>query len=307
MANHGTDKRVQFDFEVDFSNGGGIQGQGFRLDLHGDDMDDKELADSIVRDLCLLMVSEVRILNKQIIMERHKRPTVESAQPKREQQTLFVDLSHAIVDGEVTYKGLPAPLVCDFMSRENSKEFYAEGTTFHIGRIEMVSNTGTYLDSPFHRFEDGTDISELDLAKLSGLDAVIVRVEGMEGRAVDRKTFLPVDVRGKAVLVHTGWAEHWGTDQYFEGHPFLTESAAVYLREEGAILVGIDSMNIDDTSNESRPVHTTLLGAGILIVEHLCNLDQLPASGFVFSAVPAKVKGIGSFPVRAFATLKDGI
>lgn len=215
----------------------------------------------------------------------------------------LIDLSHTIYDGLVTYKGLPAPLICDFMSREASKQHYDEGTSFQIDKIEMVSNTGTYLDSPFHRFREGKDISELDLSSLAELDAVVVRVEGMPGRTVDRETFLPSDVRDRAVLVHTGWAKHWATTRYFEGHPFLTEGAALYLKEQGALLVGIDSLNIDDTSNGSRPVHTTLLRAGIPIVEHLCNLDQVPADGFTFTAVPAKVKGMGSFPVRAFARL----
>ncbi|MGY2896762.1 cyclase family protein [Deinococcus sp. UYEF24] len=215
----------------------------------------------------------------------------------------FIDLSHTIIEGMVTYKGLPAPIICDFLSREASKESYAEGTTFQIGKIEMVSNTGTYLDSPFHRYADGKDLSDLDLAHLANLDAVVIRVTGMVGRAVDRDAFLSTDVCGKAVLVHTGWAQHWGTEHYFEGHPFLTEAAADYLREQGAVLVGIDSLNIDDTDGKTRPVHTTLLGAEILIVEHLCGLEQLPISGFTFSAVPVKVKGMGTFPVRAFATL----
>jgi arylformamidase len=205
----------------------------------------------------------------------------------------FVDLSHTIVDGLITYKGFPAPVICDWMSREASKLRYAEGTSFQIGKIEMIANTGTYIDSPFHRFQDGKDISELDLTSLADLDAVVVRADRIER----------VDVRGKAVLIHTGWATHWATDQYFEGHPFLTEAAAVSLKARGAALVGIDSLNIDDTSTGERPVHTTLLGAGIPIVEHLCNLDQLPDSGFTFTAVPVKVKGMGTFPVRAFATV----
>lgn len=215
----------------------------------------------------------------------------------------FIDLSHTIVEGMVTYKGFPAPIICDFLSREASEPLYAKGTTFQIGKIEMVGNTGTYLDSPFHRYADGKDLSELDLTQLADLDAVVIRVTGMAGQAVDRDAFLSTDVRGKAVLIHTGWAQHWGTEQYFEGHTFLTEAAAVYLKEQGAALVGIDSLNIDDTSGGTRPVHTTLLGAEILIVEHLRGLEQLPTSGFTFSAVPVKVKGMGTFPVRAFATL----
>jgi arylformamidase len=288
-----TDKRVQFDFEIDFANGGGIQGQAFRLDIEGDDITDQELADYLVKDLRLLMVREVRILNKQLILERHKRGA-----------TGYIDLSQTIVDGLITYKGFPAPLICDYLSREASKQTYAEDTTFQIGKIEMIANTGTYLDSPFHRFEDGQDISELDLARLAGLDAVVVQARDIPGRGVDRERFLSIDVRGKAVLVHTGWAAHWATDQYFEGHPFLTEAAAVYLRDQGAALVGIDSLNIDDTSTGARPVHTTLLRSGILIVEHLCHLYQLPAADFTFTATPVKVKGMGTFPVRAFATTR---
>jgi arylformamidase len=217
-------------------------------------------------------------------------------------QTKLVDLSHTIVEGMTTYKGLPAPMICDFLSREASKKFYAEGTTFNIAKIEMVANTGTYIDSPFHRFENGKDISELPLERVAGLDGVVVHVEGRHDRAVDIDAFTGIDVRGKAVLVHTGWAVHWGTDQYFEDHTFLTEAAAVFLKEQGATLVGIDSYNIDDTSDGRRPVHTILLGAEISIVEHMCNLELLPRGTFKFSAVPAKVKGMGTFPVRAYAS-----
>jgi len=213
-----------------------------------------------------------------------------------------IDLSHTIVDGLITYKGFPAPLICDYLSREASKQRYADDTTFQIGKIEMIANTGTYLDSPFHRYEDGQDISELALSSLADLDTVVVDTRDV-GRAVDRQHVAPINARGKAVLIHTGWSAHWATDRYFEGHPFLTESAAVHLRDQGATLVGIDSLNIDDTSTGARPVHTTLLRAGILIVEHLCHLDQLPAAGFTFTAVPVKVKGMGTFPVRAFATV----
>jgi arylformamidase len=212
----------------------------------------------------------------------------------------FVDLSHTIVNGLITYKGFPAPVICDYLSREASTRHYAEGTTFQIGKIEMIANTGTYIDSPFHRFADGKDISELELPRLAGLDAVVIRVAD---RAVDRRHVASVDVRDKAVLVRTDWSMHWATDRYFDGHPFLTEAAAIDLRDRGAVLVGIDSLNIDDTATGARPVHTTLLGAGIPIIEHLCHLDQLPTAGFTFTAVPVKVKGMGTFPVRAFATV----
>lgn len=305
MQNAIAQKRVKFDFEIDFSNGGGIQGQDFRLDIEGENIADQALSDFIVKDMRLLMVRDVRILNKKIICEPHKRVAPESFETEASNSGRLVDLSHTIEDGMVTYKGLPAPLICDFMSREASKKLYAEGTTFQIGKIEMVANTGTYLDSPFHRFERGKDLAGLHLSRLADLEGVVVRVDGRSGQAVDRNAFLPVNVRGKAVLVHTAWARNWKTEQYFEGHPFLTENAAIYLKEQGAALVGIDSLNIDDTSGGARPVHTTLLGADILIVEHLCNLDTLPLSGFTFTAVPVKVKGMGTFPVRAFAKLRN--
>src|SRR5690606_17573227 len=219
----------------------------------------------------------------------------------------LIDLSHTIEAGMITYKGLPAPMICDYLSREASRGLYAEGTEFHIGRIEMVANTGTYIDAPFHRFADGADMSELELASLADLPGVVGRVAGWErpggrdARAIGPDVFEPYDVRGRAVLVHTGWAAHWRTDRYFEGHPYLTEGAAVFLRDHGAVLVGIDSYNIDDTADPRRPVHTILLGAGIPIVEHMRGLEQLPDTGFRFSAVPVKVKGLGSFPVRAYA------
>ena len=294
------EKRAQFDFEIEFSNGGGLDGRAFRLDIDGDDISDTALADYIVRDLRLLMVGAVRIRNKTIIAEPHKRnaPAIAAIGESR-----FVDLSHTIEDGMITYKGLPAPLICDHLSREHSRAHYAPGTEFQIGRITMVANTGTYIDSPFHRYANGADVAAFDLAAIALLDAVVVRITGMAGRAIPRSAFVPFDVRGKAVLVHTGWDAHWRTDAYFEGHPFLTADAAEFLRDAGARLVGIDSLNIDDIADTSRPVHTTLLGAGVPIVEHLCRLGEVPAAGFRFSAVPPKVRGIGTFPVRAFALL----
>jgi len=222
--------------------------------------------------------------------------TVLATHPQR-----FVDLSHTIEDGMITYKGLPAPLICDHLSREASRAVYAPGTEFQIGRITMVANTGTYIDSPFHRYADGADVADFELASIASLDAVIVRVPDARRRDISRSAFASLDVRGKAVLVHTGWDAHWRTDRYFEGHPFLTADAAAYLRDAGARLVGIDSFNIDDTADKVRPVHTALLGAGIPIVEHLCRLGDVPDAGFRFSAVPPKVRGMGTFPVRAFA------
>ena len=215
----------------------------------------------------------------------------------------LLDLSHTIEHGLVTYKGLPAPIICDYLSREDSKKQYAEGTTFQIGKIEMCSNTGTYLDSPFHRYEDGKDLSQLDLESLASLKGVKIEVnEGVT--AIDKDAFVDLDVYGKAVLVQTNWSRNWNTEKYFEGHPFLTENAARYLQKNGAKLVGIDSLNIDDISDNERPVHSILLGAEILIVEHMCNLNKVPVSGFTFYAVPAKVKGFGTFPVRAFVEIE---
>jgi arylformamidase len=215
----------------------------------------------------------------------------------------FIDLSHTIESGMITYKGLPAPLICDHLSREQSRGIYAPGTEFQIGRIEMVANTGTYLDTPFHRYADGFDLSGLALESISDLPGVVVRMEASQQRAVDRAHFGAIELRGRAVLVHTGWDRHWRTDQYFEGFPFLTLQAATYLRDAGAALVGIDSHNIDDTSTGERPVHTTLLRAGIPIVEHMTNLGALPLRGFHFTAVPPKISGMGTFPVRAHARL----
>ncbi len=218
---------------------------------------------------------------------------------------MLIDVSHVIEHGMITYQGLPAPLICDFLSREQSRSHYSEGTEFQIGKIEMVANTGTYLDAPFHRYSHGKDISELPLERLANLDAVTIRVDRSESRAISRTAFAGHDLQGKAVLVHTGWDSHWRTDQYFEGHPFLTRDAAECIRHAGAALVGIDSLNIDDTADLARPVHSILLAADIPIVEHLRGLDQLPHSRFRFSAVPVKVKGMGTFPVRAFATVGE--
>ncbi len=216
----------------------------------------------------------------------------------------LIDLSHTIEEGLITYKGLPAPIICDYLSRENSKKYYEEGTQFQIGKIEMVSNTGTYIDCPFHRFENGKDLSEVSLESFVDIEALVIRVSHSEVKEITAAHLKNHNVKNKAVLIHTGWDEYWNTENYYEDNPYLTKGAAEYLRDAGVKLVGIDSHNIDDTSGRSRPVHTTLLGAEILIVEHLCNLRLLPSEGFTFSAVPPKFKGVGTFPVRAFATVK---
>ena len=217
--------------------------------------------------------------------------------------THFIELSHKIKDGMLTYTGLPGPVISDYLSREASREHYAPGTTFQIGKIDMVANTGTYIDAPFHRYEAGNDLSKLELASIANLDGLVIHAD-MSSRAIKPQIFNGQDVKHKAVLIHTGWDAHWDTEGYFDDHPYLTGESAEYLKSAGAVLVGIDSLNIDDNTAGTRPVHTILLGADIPIVEHMCNLAALPSSGFKFFAVPAPIKGMGSFPVRAFAIIE---
>jgi kynurenine formamidase len=216
---------------------------------------------------------------------------------------MLVDLSHDVVHGMTTYRGLPGPILSEYLSREASRAHYAPGTEFHIGRIEMVANTGTYVDAPFHRYAGGKDLAELPLASVADLEGIVIRAPHARGRAVGPDRIGRRDVAGKAVLVHTGWDERWGEDRYCEGSPYLTADAARVLAEGGAALVGIDAHNIDETSGGARPVHSLLLGRDIPIVEHLCNLAALPDERFRFFAVPVKVRGMGTFPVRAFAVI----
>ena len=203
----------------------------------------------------------------------------------------------------ITYKGLPAPIICDFMSREESRSRYAEGTEFHIGKIEMIANTGTYVDSPFHRYADGIDLSQLSLESIAHVECIVVRV-GPDVKAIGPEYLADLDFAAKAVLVNTGWDRNWRTDAYFEDHPHLIEETAMKLVEGKARIVGIDSFNIDSIATGERPVHTVLLRQGIPIIEHMCNLAQVPESGAYITAAPAPVKGMGTFPVRAFAIVK---
>jgi kynurenine formamidase len=212
----------------------------------------------------------------------------------------LVDLSHEIEDGMITYAGLPAPVVSEFLSREASASKYSGGTTFSIGRVEMVANTGTYIDAPFHRFEHGADVGALPLEKLADLPGIVVDASAV-GRAVEADLFDGIDLTGRAVLVRTDWSRHWRTPAYLEEHPYLTRASAERLVAGRAALVGIDSLNIDDARDGVRPAHTLLLQAEIPIVEHLTNLDRLPAGGFRFHCAPAPFRGLGSFPVRAYA------
>lgn len=215
----------------------------------------------------------------------------------------LIDVSHEVESGMITYPGLPAPTVTDFLAREASVAHYAEGTTFQIGRIEMIANTGTYIDAPFHRFAEGGDLSALPLERLADVEGVLLDATGA-GRVLDQALFEPVAVTGKAVLIRTGWDRHWRTPQYGENAPFVTRAAAEWLAGQNPALVGIDSVNIDDKADGTRPAHTLLLGAGIPVVEHLCNLHQLPTAGFRFHCVPVKFRGVGTFPVRAYAIVE---
>ena len=211
----------------------------------------------------------------------------------------LIDVCHTVEHGMITYKGLPAPVISDHLSREESHTRYAPGTEFHIGKIEMVANTGTYLDSPFHRYARGRDLAGLDLYSVANLDGIVMRCTSLT--EISEDAFRDIDVNGKAVLVHTGWDRHWRTEEYSSGnHPYLNEAAASYLAKNSAALVGIDSFNIDATRDGNRPAHTVLLGHDIPIVEHLCGLGDLPDRGFKFFAVPVKVRNFGTFPVRAF-------
>ncbi|MEQ4302909.1 cyclase family protein [Plantactinospora sp. B6F1] len=300
--------RVRFDAEVRFVNGGGLTVHGFRLDIPGTGITDEELAALLVRHLGLLMVGEVRITGKELIREPHKggRGVATAAEPGR--RSRLIELSHVIRDGVVSYPGLPGPRIVEWLSREASRQRYAAGTEFQIGEITMIGNTGTYVDAPSHRFADGADLAGVPLDRLADLPGVVVRVPpGV--RAVDRLLLAPYEVAGRAVLLHTGWDTRFGSPGYgAPEHPHLTGDGASWLVEGGAALVGIDSVNIDDTSaaaGGARPAHTALLAAGIPIVEHLRGLDSLPPEGFRFTAVPPLVEGMASFPVRAYARL-DG-
>ncbi|GAA5023332.1 cyclase family protein [Kitasatospora paranensis] len=302
MTDENQQWRAEFDAEVTFANGGALQAQGFRLDVPGPDTGEAELAELFVRRLGLLMVGSVRISRTRLVQEPHKDPHTGSARPRRAQRQA-IDLSHPVRHGMVTYPGLPGPEIGHHLTRRASRDHYTPGTEFAIGHISMVSNTGTYLDSPFHRYEDGTDVAGLPLDRFTDLDGVVVRTLGTHGRAIDRELLLPYDVTGRAVLLHTGWDRHWGTEQYGSGHPYLTAAAAEWLVGQRAALVGIDSLNVDDTEDGTRPAHTALLAAGIPVVEHLCGLEQLPLQGFRFHAAPPAVEGMGTFPVRALAVL----
>ena len=290
-----------FDFHITFTNGGDLAGTGFRVDVPGPSVTEGDVGELLVKSLGLVMAGSVELHNLTVVEEPHRspRPLDAPAAPRRG----LVELSHTIAHGMTTYPGMPGPEISDHLPRDASEASYGPGVRFHIGRISMVANTGTYVDSPFHRFDDGADLAGLPLARLADLEGIVVRVAGSRRRAIDASELAPYDVAGRAVLVHTGWDRHWGTAAYGVDAPYLTRAATEWLVAHDAALVGIDSVNIDDIADRTRPAHTGLLRAGIPIVEHLCGIEQLPATGFRFHAAPPRVERFGTFAVRAYAVL----
>jgi kynurenine formamidase len=294
--------RVRFDAEIRFAGGGSLRTRGFDLDIAGDDISDADLATLLVNRLRLPPVELVRITNKAVRRKRHRGFWVMPAA----RRSVLVELSHPIRDGMVTCPGLPGPRISDHLTREASRQHYAPGVEFHIGQITMIANTGTYVDTPAHRYAGADDLTGVGLERLVNLPGLVIPVPATVA-AVDRTVLAPYHVDGHAVLLRTGWDRHWGTDTYGEpGHPFLTLDGAAHLAQHGALLVGIDSVNIDDTADPRRPAHSTLLAHGVPVVEHLRGLEQLPPDGFTFHAAPPMVSGLATFPVRAYAILRGG-
>lgn len=291
--------RAEFDAEVTFTDGGDLSARRFQVDVPHADVTEAEITERLVGLLAPRPVEHARLSGVRVFGE----PFIPLQRPLA--RTRFVDLSHVIRDGLTTYPGLPAPQLRQHLSHAESRDRYAPGTEFAIDRITMVGNTGTYVDSPFHRYPDGTDLAGLPLERLAELPAVVVRAIGGP-RGVTAEALAGVDVAGRAVLLNTGGDRHWATKDYAVDAPYLTREGAQDLVDRGAALVGIDSVNIDDISARARgerPAHTLLLAAGIPIVEHLTNLRTLPVHGARFSAVPPRIVGFGSFPVRAYATV----
>lgn len=300
--------RAEFDAAVTFTNGGGLQAKGFRVDVPHSEATEAEIGALFVASLRLLMVDRVELTDVRVFAEPHKGthggPSADLSRPGA--RARLVELNHVISAGMTTVPGLPVPEIVPHLTREAARTVYAEGTTFEIDRITMVGNTGTYLDSPFHRYADGTDLAGLPLDKVADLPAVLVRTIGSGARGVAVGALAAHDVAGRAVLLHTGGDRGWGSPAYAVDAPYLTRDGAAWLVEHGAALVGIDSINIDDISADSRgerPAHSLLLAAGVPIVEHLTGLAELPPTGATFTAAPPRVAAFGTFPVRAFASV----
>jgi arylformamidase len=299
-----TEYRAHFDAAVKFVNGGRLTAEGFRLDLTGPDLSDDQIAELFVRHLGLALVSSVELRSVEIVAEPHKGSRGIAVAPSGVRSGQLVDLSHTIAAGLVTYPGVPAPTVHPHLTREASRSHYAEGTEFEIDVITLAGNTGTYLDTPYHRYADGADLADLELDTLVDLPIELFRLTDATERGIPAAAFYDRDLRGTAVLLHTGWDRHFGTPPYATGAPYVTGAGAAYLIEAGAVLVGIDSINIDDAeTSRERPAHSQLLAAGVHVVEHLTNLAAVPPTGARFTAVPPKLRQFGTFPVRAFARL----
>jgi arylformamidase len=296
-----TEYRASFDADVTFLNGGDLRVRDFRLDVPDREVSEDRLAELFIASLSLLMVDRVRLRDVRVFAEPHKS-TVPSPAPGTAR---LVELSHVITAGMTTYPGLPGPEITPHLTRAASRDHYAPGTEFAIDRISMVGNTGTYLDSPFHRYPDGADLADLPLSTVADLPAVVVRLAGSRERGIGPEALAAYDVEGAAVLLHTGWDRHWATEAYGTDAPYLTEAGAKRLVERGARLVGIDSVNIDSTDGDERPAHSTLLAAGVAVLEHLTGLDALPVTGARLHAAPPRVRGFGTFPVRAYAILPE--
>jgi kynurenine formamidase len=298
------DYRAHFDAKVEFVNGGRLVAEGFRLDLPAPDLSQEQIAQLFIQHLGLALVGEVELRSVEVVEEAHRGSRGIATTPTAGSRGQLVDLSHAIAAGLVTYPGIPAPTIRPHLTREQSRSHYAEGTEFAIDVITLAGNTGTYLDSPYHRYPDGTDLADLELETLVDLPLELFRLTDASERGIPPAIFYDRDLQGTAVLLHTGWDRHFGTPAYAAGAPYLSGEAAEYLIKAGVALVGIDSINIDDaeTSGE-RPAHSLLLAAGVHVVEHLTNLAAVPPSGSRFTAVPPKVREFGTFPVRAFARL----
>ena len=299
-----TEYRAHFSADIEFVNGGRLTAEGFRLDLPGPKLSDEEIGQLFVQHLGLALVRSVELQKVEIVAEQHKGSRGATSSPTTESTGRLVDLSHAISAGLVTYPGIPVPTVHPHLTREESRSYYAEGTEFAIDVITLAGNTGTYLDSPYHRYRDGADLSDLQLETLVDLPLQLFRLTDATERGIPAAAFYDRELEGTAVLLHTGWDRHFGTPAYAMGAPYLSADAAAYLIKAGAVLVGIDSINIDDAeTSRARPAHSQLLAAGIHVVEHLTNLAAVPPTGARFSAVPPKIRQFGTFPVRAFARL----
>ena len=300
--------RAAFDAVVRFGNGGDLTARGFRVDVPSRETGEAEIAALFVASLGLLMTDSVELSKVEIFAEAHKgtRGGPSDHAPERGTADIggrLVELSHVIRAGMITVSGLPGPEITPFLTREASREHYGPGAEFAIDRLTLVGNTGTYLDSPFHRYPGGADLSAIPLDRTADLPAVVVRVTGTRQRGIDVGALAALDVRGKAVLLHTGDDARFGSPEYAVDAHFLTRAGAAWLAAHDAALVGIDAVNIDDTADRDRPAHSLLLAAGIPVVEHLAGLGQLPPTGAWFTAAPMRVEGFGTIPVRAFARL----